>query len=275
MTGGFLSRDRGVDGRRITSYVVTLRNPIDRLISAFRYNHPEGCKHLGGDCGTSNQLKGGKNARMTLAYQSCFPTLNMELFAQSAMSPWDYVEKWNTTENADRANTTTFPKACLPLARDMIKGKRRPAYNLSPHMYFNYEYYAEKSFDQFPHKEVFGVRTTNEWEDIIHLDLLLGGSGNFTNKGESHFHGKDKTKPFTPPPISTEATHKLCCVLWKDIAIYLKLWERVLNFNQTLKQENEASLRAQCGVSNSWSEWTTQCKAHLEQDEKLLEGVEY
>mgnify|MGYP005852073645 CR=1 FL=1 len=57
MRGGVLGRDHGIDGKRLTSYVVTLRNPIDRLVSAYRFNHPESCSKEMGDCVAYNAVQ--------------------------------------------------------------------------------------------------------------------------------------------------------------------------------------------------------------------------
>ena len=197
------------------------------------------------------------------------------------MSPWDkiLVLDWNQTNAISDTNNNTspsaaVPKECLALSRAMMQRKRPPGSKISEHIFYNYEYYGRLSFYKFPDREIFGIRTENEWKDMVNLDLLLGGSGKFADEGKSHFHGKHKTAPYKPPPLSTEAVRKLCCMLWREIEVYLEVWKRALNFNQTTKQANEEELRRQCGVTTSWSEWSGQCRAHIEADSILLKDVQ-
>ena len=139
----------------------------------------------------------------------------------------------------------------------------------------NLQYYAQHSFDKYPDKEIFGIRVTNEWEDMIGLDKLLGGSGMFQQEGKSQFHGNAKAKPHAPAQLSVEATHKLRCILWKELDLYRSVWGRALNFNSSTKRDNEAYLESQCGVSSGWKNWTQQCRHHLDEDDKVLKGLRY
>mgnify|MGYP005841851269 CR=1 FL=1 len=160
---------------------------------------------------------------------------------------------------------------CRKLARDMLQKKAKEMSGLSlaaPHLHYNYEYYASKSIWKYPDKEVFGIRTEHEWEDMVELDKRMGGTGNFSNEGKSISHGSEK---YHPSPVSTEAYQKLCCVLEQEIEIYMDIMDRVDNLNEEQKQEGIEKLRVKCQVDVSWAKWRNGCRKRLEEDRKQLE----
>jgi hypothetical protein len=48
-------------------------------------------------------------------------------------------------------------------------------------------YYTALTLWKYPDKEVFGIRTEHELDDMVAVDKLVGGSGEFINRGkQSH-----------------------------------------------------------------------------------------
>lgn len=193
-------------------------------------------------------------------YKECFPDPGVEDFAQSALPPWKpnaALEKFGDRKKSE----------CRRMARRLLQGAQ--AYgHVSHHIYYNYQYYAEKTVLQYPEKEVFGIRTEHENDDMKALDLLIGGSAKF-DATEKVSHGSEK---YHPSPISTEAYHKLCCVLNDEIEAYLYLLNRTANLDDAAKQEAEDSLRQSCGVETSWSTWKEDvCLPRLQEAEELTE----
>jgi hypothetical protein len=201
----------------------------------------------------------------------------LEDFAQATMSPWERTvdqQQWQ----------------CRKIARDAVQGKGRLGSLVTltaPHMYYNHKYYARYSIWKYPNREIFGIRTDHEWQDMVNLDKMLGGTGNFSNHGKAESHGSEKYKP---APISQEAYRKLCCVLETEIHIFLNILKRVVNLTQEQKQETIDSLYDKCGISNnkvdennnddlrptllngtSFALWRQQCQNRLEADRKPLE----
>lgn len=289
--------------QRATSFVVPFRNPVDRIVSAYRFSHPENClsSFESEDKAVQNvTATNGPQIRACVAkdqllqsptklrhvYQECFPSPAMENFAQSVMSPW----------NDDHLNHTTTKdqkRSCRRMARDMVMGRddnhhRHPGAAAAPQMQCNFEHYAQRSFDLYPDREVFGIRTEREWEDMVALDQLLGGSGIFRRNGAMQTHGSSR---YAPSPLSVQAYHKLSCVLEREIGIYLRtLHRRVLNLDVKTKQRHDEQLREKCGVHNTkntavapmrsnassslaswmWDAWQAECREKLEADRKVL-----
>lgn len=245
-----------------TSFLIPIRNPVERIISTYRYSHPANCNnesrlHGPYGCHVRDHLDLDKPlAEEYQLYRTCFPSPAMEAFAQSVKSPWSVRQFSPTTSVADMLR-------CRKLARDLVDGTFLT--NAAPHMHYNYKYYTHKTLQKFPEKEVLAIRTEHEWDDLMALDRQLGGSGNYRRK-ENVSHGSEH---YNLSPLSTQAYQKLCCVLEKEIDIYILILERSINLEESAKQESIQVLRDKCGVT-SWSQWRTTCRAELEKDRKII-----
>ena len=280
-----------------TTFLVPLRNPVDRIISTFKYSHPENCHNgtilskvirpWGCEVLESKYYHQTRSPQYKL-YRLCFPSATMlEDFAQSTMSPWQ-----DFSHNQNLSGHHQQQWQCRKIARDAVRGKGKLGTLVSltaPHMYYNHEYYAKHSIWKYPNREIFGIRTDHEWEDMVNLDLMLGGTGNFSNHGKAESHGSDKYKKAR---ISQEAYRKLCCVLEKEIDIFLNILKRVENLTHKQKQETIDSLYDKCGIheevgnkkvydnhlppptllnATSFTVWQQQCQRRIEADRKPLE----
>lgn len=282
----FLKRPN--DLKEATSFLFVFRNPVDRLISSFRYSHPVNCKEttfLRGQpepWGCQNLKKIHlPNSPEYRIYNTCFPNGEVELFAQSTMSPFPgdgaYSESTTTNnsnlteseavaEEAKVETTESAPKraaSCRTLANNLARGlgPRLPG----PHMYYNYEYYFNHTILTYPEKEVLGIRTEYEWEDIKALDLAIGGTGKFKREGKAISHGSEH---YEPAPITEQAYHKLCCVLHDEIVLYFDILKRAVNLNETAKDDAIDTVFRKCGIheKESLNAWQQDCHDHLEQD---------
>ena len=250
-----------------TSFLITLRNPIDRIISTYRYSHP-------GNCNDNNRhevwrprgCEAEKHKNKTGLIQNdihykCFPSPAMEDFAQALMKPW---KPWNTNNNNNYLLSKQERRHCRYLAREMVQG--HGTYGSAPHMLYNYFYYAQRSIWKYPNKEVFAIRTEHEWDDIVALDRMLGGNANFVeNRDVSH-----GSEGYVPSPLSKQAYQKLCCALESEIEIYQDILERVINLNSRAKQDELESIREKCGIQTTWTEWRIECRRHLRKDLRFL-----
>lgn len=246
-----------------TSFLLTLRNPVDRIISTYRFSHP-------GNCNEENRYevwrprgceaekhKNETGLIQNKIFYSCFPSPKMEEFAQAIMRPWKRGETWGPLSKEER-------RECRYLAREMVQGYG--TYGSGPHMLYNFNYYAQRSVWMFPDKEVFGIRTEHEMEDIHALEKLLGGNGNLRENTEVS-HGSES---FVPSPLSTEAYQKLCCLLELEIEIYEDLLMRVINLDDNAKKEAMDNIREKCGVTTTWIQWRNKCRRELKKDLRLL-----
>lgn len=245
-----------------TTFVITLRNPIERVISSYRFSHPDNCIiskdptvriPLSRGCVT---IKSGLLERPSqigyILYKQCYPSASIESFAQSTMLPWKY-------HNLHFQNLTNSEQAlCHQMARRLVQGRKMQ--RIIPHMQCNYEHYATESIWKYPSKEVFAIRTEHAWDDMVQIDLRIGGNGAFKRHGDQYSHGSEH---YQPSPVSTEAYHKLCCVLEKEIDIYFQMFDLALNLGAAQKAEAEDELREKCGVTTSWAGWRTTCQKRV------------
>jgi len=286
--------------QQATSYLFVLRNPVDRIISTFRYSHPANCNNrtiMRGQpepWGCQNLKRYRK--RGTHEYRiftKCFPSADMEVFAQSIMSPfppdsvYDHAtiplagqedvselqeqleEEEETTASESRIAPEDVAKRgemCRSLAHRLVRGKRMGLKMSSPHMFYNYEYYMNATVWTYPDKEVFGIRTEHEWDDLQSLDVALGGSGNF-NRKRSYSHGSEHYKP---SPLTAQAYQKLCCVLHDEIQRYQELLDLAVNLNDTAKNDARESIRYKCGITTSLELWQQKCHHHIDEDQQYF-----
>lgn len=230
-----------------TSFLFTVRNPVDRIISAYKYQHPVLCNRNVGSsslgCRWTNFLeKDGHPIKILYGDESC---TTLEMLAQSSMGPW--------------SNTST--PACRKVARKVVQGHGHKFY--TGHLHFNYEYYANKTIHRYPNKEVFVVRTDREIQDVEDLDRKLGGSGNLHGSVSIQTFGSESYK--NKMALSKSGYQKLCCVLEKELAIYESLIERAKNLDRDEKERTVAEVHRSCGIGDV-EEWRRQCLQQLNTD---------
>lgn len=243
--------------QNVTSFLVTTRNPVDRIISTYRYSHIGNCfeevqamkgpKPFG--CDILRNMQSNTNSRIYSIYNTCFPLPAMEDFAQNSLPPYTHNLTGMSSKKQD---------FCRHIAYNMVAGNGPP--KPAPHMWYNYEYYLKYTMQAFPDREVFAARTEHEWDDLIDLDLAIGGEGQFHKAGDAMSHGSDM---YAPSPLSTEAYQKLCCVLEKEISSYETILNLAQNLNETQIQESMDSVKQKCGIAGSWQEWREECKLRL------------
>jgi hypothetical protein len=253
--------------KRSTSFLLTLRNPVDRMLAIFADSHPLACTNAVAaaleqrkpwGCHTQQYWNMPDTSQYTF-YTRCFPKPQPELFAQSILSPWP-----NTTGTFRLAETRDQQKHdCRWLAREIVSGKRDQI-SLAPHAFHNYEFYSERALYGTT-QEVLAIRMEQEQEDLMTLHNLMGGDPTAIMP--------QVTEPATPS-VTSQAYHKLCCVLYKEIAVYDTLLRRAVNLPQYKKDETIDDLRQKCGIpyntEASWSTWRADCQNRLEMDELLL-----
>lgn len=237
-----------------TSWLLALRNPVDRAISAYQYSHPANCQDtqqlwpnstkgcinyflLQKDKGPRTQLQ--NEQQLINLFVTCFPKSDMELFVQAATTSSDYADQENGSN-------------CARLARDYISG-RGQIFPI-PHLRFNFQHYQTNVLDVYNNntdKEWFGIRTEHLAEDYDSLNQQLGGKATLSGEhqqqpvvklthGSEHFRSASK--------LSKESYEKLCCLLQGELSIYRELVQRVWNFDTTEKVDTIYSLAQKCGI---------------------------
>lgn len=205
--------------KRSNSFLVTLRNPISRLVSAFNFEHPK------------NNNNKGKGVRKSF-YGNCydtFPNLVNDLVAK------------NKTD-------------CVREATELLRGNNA-SIHLNPHIVWNNRFYANFIPD-LNTSEILVLRTEHLWSDWRSLDRLLGGPGampledNSTLAVESH--GSESFQVTSGTEEMLEGGLQwltLCCVVYDELVVYQTLVFRAVNLKPSEMEDTLAVLYRQCGIS--------------------------
>jgi hypothetical protein len=266
-----------------TTFIVPLRNPVHRIISSYRYNHEENCTpewflkgktghRAPGGCHIKAQrekdAQTGKTSKLVLwankVFQECFPSPAMEAFAQSVMSPW-------YNHHLNQSFTLAKQRDCQKMARDMVQGNLLKQL-ASPHMEFNYQYYAQRTLWTYnsTQKEIIAIRLEHSQQDLNAVREALAHSVGRKAPPTNITTISHGSETYLPSPLTTEAYHKLCCVLQAEIQTYQEFLQRSINLSPQQQQESIQMVYDQCGIEN-WEEWRTDCQTKLNKDGNELQ----
>lgn len=238
--------------KRAHAYLFNLRNPVDRIMSDYHYEHPKSCLHNTATriaCHSAIKVEEAPRNETALFYQTCFPSQH---YLPAA---------FNST------GTSVLQQTCNKLARRVFDGKAvewrityfKPLQGFK-HISFNMRYYVNITIDQFPEKDVLVVRTESLWDDLKNLDIQLGGYGYFGQReGYKDSHGSEKYKQKTDTDsLSTGEYSLLCCALQDELDIYRDLLQRAANLNDEEKEFTILNTAKKCGFP-SWNDMVRQC----------------
>ena len=157
-----------------------------------------------------------------------------------------------------RKDTTPRDKSCLDWGLKVLQGSGHSM--TASHLNANYEHYARLTTVRYPEREVFVVRTNQLWDDLLHLDRLLGGTGGFPNQTFFTHNSENYDVKGTGRPLSGEALVAVCCTMWKELQLYESLLIQAVNLAQCEKDNSLWQLRRQCQMDHlvSWSDWEGQ-----------------
>merc|ERR1712086_188136 len=218
-----------------TSFLFTVRNPIDRAVSAFDMGHPK----------NTNETNEAVLSRTVVFYDECFP--DAEVLAMTL------AKKNHTVVNS-------WKQYCYAVGHNTLIGKGHIMH--ASHLLENYESYVSKTSGKYPEREVFVARTEYLWEDLGALNLALGGSSNFTEHvGVKHTHGSEGYK--VKSKLSALGRATFCCHLHEENRLYEQLLQSAVNLPAHEKTKSLHILYKDCGISLiqyqnasfSWKEW--------------------
>jgi len=196
-------------------FLFTVREPIDRLISAYNFH-----MQLFREGNTDNEYP--------MFYEECFP------------------DGMDATVDALRHGTIT--EACAKLGVEVLTGRK--FHGGGRHFRFNYDHYKRKTIDVGPNHAVAVIRTERLWEDVIHLDRILGGTGNFGRRnGLKHSHGSENYTAPHSAYLSVPNTIFLCCLIYKDMEAYQHLILNAANLDDAQKRETLSHLLRRCQIN--------------------------
>ncbi|KAL7568562.1 hypothetical protein ACA910_002674 [Epithemia clementina (nom. ined.)] len=247
----------------VNTFLVTLRNPVARVVSAFYY-HRHGFE-------TSPNLASKKDSTARVFFSECFASAIQLADALAA----DVKPTEPTSGTPSQGLATSSTKDCTELARKVLQGKGPEGDNLQ-HFHYNYQFYEAQSIRRRPTVPVVVVRTERMWEDAKQLDLALGGDGIFAHDGHHHTHGSEKFSPSKNERGSSsrlvrgtsredrKRRQAICCAIYLDIASMQRFVLRALNLNHTEKVKTMQQTFDECGVTTKndpvllpfdWDDW--------------------
>lgn len=221
-------------------YVVTTRDPYDRVISAFCY------EHLANREARSEPVDSKKRLKYVWAYQ-CFPTLESYVSFLAGNSS-DFHYPYHKRE--------VHPESCVDLARAAFHGMVK-LYN---HFYFSFE--RIQGFLKTAHalhKPVYVARQEHLWSDWDTLNLQLQSllppsiiqrRETFVPPELAHQGSRNMTKLVLPVTrtLSANGTVILCRALQQEYEAYFWFLQRAKNFADTDLESSIIRAEERCGA---------------------------
>jgi len=206
-------------------YIVTLRDPLARSISAFTYEHLDNVKARGE---TLSPL--AEEAKMEA--KKCFPTL------QSFV---DYI--------GDDVNDYSYPhhkseivaENCTSLARAVINGQVR-RFN---HFFFPFE--KVRSFIPDDNPIIFATRQEHLWYDWKKINFQLGQASDMLIPADDA-KARDLSKVHQPVTrdLDEKGKERLCKALQKEYEGYVRILTEAINISDNDMQETLNEIKESC-----------------------------
>ncbi|EED86219.1 predicted protein [Thalassiosira pseudonana CCMP1335] len=200
------------DSDKEASYLFVVRDPIDRLRSAFNYDRPE----VGDD--TSYYYR-----RFKPFYIDC-PFWTVEEMTQNALSQQGHASS-----------------DCKAMAHASVRGlsSRGPS-----HLFYNYQYYKEAIPENAPILVLRNEHLVGDWNEI---ERYLGGSEVIDEQTISQSNANTWTNA-DDLNISDESQNILCKALCNEIQIYKQILQMAQNLELSQVQESLEELKLKCPV---------------------------
>mmetsp|Transcript_5027 Transcript_5027/g.14274 ORF Transcript_5027/g.14274 Transcript_5027/m.14274 type:complete len:344 (-) Transcript_5027:227-1258(-) len=210
-----------VNDARFDSFLITLRNPVDRIISWYFYVHPEY---------PPAKLPRHKAGCQNFAFFHCWPTL--QAFVSQGLN-----QTRTTSSHTHHLNQSQ--EECAAWAWDAVTGTRHCWHN-----YFNYN----RTYGPLlsARKDVFAIRSEHLWSDLTNLEVMFGGDGRLIPFEKNHFAATSKHSPQQNREMSEEGRLRLCRALCNEIQIYKKLLHMAENLCPAERAESLAELIETC-----------------------------
>lgn len=254
--------------------LMTTRNPLDRVVSAFNFHrHAVFVGDPSDRAAPVTQFNNPANASVAARFfTECFANIRHLALTLDPRKRRPPPPPQHTPINNNN-NNNTLPSSynyyhlspfCTELGVRIITGHLDVA-GLE-HLYYNYRHYATRAWTSgdVPSKPVVVVRTTNLWSDTNRLEGFMGGSPQrfvmsevqdyrITHGSEQYEvnsgiyddgNGEDEEDP-------EQASIALCCLLWDDIAVYTHVILSARNLDAMEKMQTLQPLWIQCGVAPS------------------------
>lgn len=267
-----------------TSFLFTVRNPLDRLISWFRFINPENChrdqldhyesiRRMRRTAATREQMPklpplpircrilqailANATGWEAIFFQQCFPT-----FVDFAAA-----FRYNHINPLPPIATTAMTPACSRMATDVLQRSAGPDH-VTGHVgkHGNYASYYTRTVGKPQHsqKDIYVIRLEHLWEDLQSTEAVLrkklksyDSVGGRLNRTLHISHGSEN---FTDPSVLEhyEDVLALCCALRDEWWYYARLIDGAVNLGPEQKAQSIRACVTTCHVS-SWKHLVKKC----------------
>jgi len=191
------------------SFVVTVRHPVDRMVSWYLFFHPE----------NKIRASGSGRVRKHELYE-CYGSI--DLLASVGL------------------RNRTYSTGCERLAQNCTVGKLP----YCEHLYYNYEFYIGDLIKT--NKQLFILRTEYFWNDWVTINTMLDHNHSSIHKIESHVFKEVSDLNVRNKTISMEGRRNVCYWLCEEIQLYKKLLWRGVNLNDGDREVSLSRINDTC-----------------------------
>jgi hypothetical protein len=230
-------------------YIISSRNPIDRVLSAFIYIHPENVAYTTSHRAKYFERNKGKDNVFVDEYQKffgCFPTVNALAAIDSKIDNGDGDGDVKSIGDEDGTNT----KDCVSLASFLLNGgdENTLKNQMLDHFAFGFKYYASGllAADRSTSK-IFVLRQEHLAKDWINFNNRLGGEPHKMSGLRTKSFAKDTLAVKIPPGgLNKKERKNLCLMLKEEIQVYLGVIEEADNLTREEKAESRQEIENDC-----------------------------
>lgn len=250
-----------------TTFLFSIRNPVDRIVSWYQYMHPDNC--FADRPSAACNLKKDNNPWGITFYRTCFPDvndfvrsmgenvilmhgINCSAFALETVQGEGPAGMLSECRGVERRSHSL----CLsPLTKGLINMALKGPSN---HMHYNYFYYANRTITQFPERNILAIRQEALWDDLRSVEWYLGGDPRrpFETQGPTITHGSEhyRYRAYLDPSLVS----RLCCVIPQEIKTYMYLLEQAANLAEREKARSLKALFEGCRAA-SFADLASSC----------------
>lgn len=241
-------------------FAVTLRDPLDRTISAFTYDHPK-------NVNSSTERRRRPNSARNFTAETCFDTL--EIFAQHLQ---DQEIRKDSSNNSTKYNNTS---ACRTIAHGIVNGAEQYR-DLLGHLHFNTRmimsllkpHLTDDSMSSLgttatntpsggvenrnSKAVVLAIRTEHIWEDWTKTNRWLGQPEGTIHTLHGQHNARNQTLLYKGgrPPVTKELSDAgrshLCRALKNEYDAYFFFIDKAVNLNKADKEASYDLAKRNC-----------------------------
>ena len=245
---------------KFNGLIFNVREPVSRLESAYYYQSPFHC--------AACKLN-FKSYQKDPFFYDTYPTLYILANSLNPNTNFSSIQRMYSDESYPQRIVTAAASAENNDPKQMLRkyfyfAGATPRYG---HVTAGYRFYVQRSNwnPSSPNnsniiKVVFATRTEFLWDDVETIDLMLGGTGNFStlrNHKETHITSDQRINQMKFADGSHE-TFLVCCALLPEMNDYRKIIDHAINLDEEDRIETYQTTWKRCGVSN-WNDLETRC----------------